>query len=102
MFFRWGSAGNGEARADDLGDQVGGGARLGELGEGADDRGRAVRDQGLRRIGGGDGNGGHAGGVGGLDAGDGVLENDAGCGRQAEALGCQEIDFGIGLAVRDM
>ena len=50
----------------------------------------------------GDEDGVEAGGVGGLDAGDGVFEGEAELGRDAEALGGEQVGLGVGLAAGDL
>lgn len=50
-------------------------------------------------VGGGDGEDGDAGAVGGFDANEGVFDDEAICGRNAEALGGEEKNGGIGFSI---
>ena len=56
----------------------------------------------MLRVGGGEGDDGGSGGLGGADAGRGVLEDQAGAGIEAEGGGSGEIRLGIGLAAGDV
>ena len=71
-----------------------------EVGQARDDEAGAV--EGSRGVIKGDGNGNGSGGVGGLDADGGILEDDAAVRGKCEALGGQLEDLRIGLAAGDV